>query len=108
MIPLTPRSVSGTIDAAGEAVLVFGPVRVGHRWEVQRITVSGSAPAEARVYAGGRLVAGTYSGQLDTAEAGGSPAIVREGEQLEVRFSAGTAGASCSASLEGQAIPERL
>ena len=111
-IPIMPRRNTGTIGADGTAIVSFGPVPIGTTWELDRISVQASSGgvtvgSEARIYGGGRLIAGTYSGGLDTAESGGRPSYVNAGELVEVLFSRSTAGARVEVSIEGRQVRER-
>lgn len=100
-----------TADANGRAVDNAGPAKYGETWEITLINTNTTSTAETelRVYRGVESetcrILGTYSGNSDNA--GGSPVKVQSPDKLIFVWSGATAGAICTARIEGDLITGR-
>ncbi|OFV82830.1 MAG: hypothetical protein A2Y78_10160 [Acidobacteria bacterium RBG_13_68_16] len=105
-IPLG-ESASTTLDAAGDGQVILGPYRHTERWHVDHVAVAVDPvpPAtipmlvpEARVFARGSQIGGTYTGSLDDTECS---VDLMAGHQVIVQWTGGDPGALARADITG-------
>jgi hypothetical protein len=105
-IPLD-ESASTTLDAAGNGQVTLGPYRHTELWDVRHVAVEvqpvppATLPTlvpEARVFARGSQIGGTYTGSLDDTECS---VTLMAGHQVIVQWSGGDPGALARADITG-------
>lgn len=105
--------VQATADSSGRASVVKGPAKYGESWEVTLISTSTNSTLESqlRVYRGvesdSAQVLSTYSGNSDTA-GGGANIVVPSQDKLVFVWTGATAGALCTARIEGTLVSGRM
>lgn len=95
---------STTFDAAGVALINdVGPSRAFERWVIDSIQISSTSVSQSRFeihdsVSRGRLLEGTYSGNLDTTNT-----VFRlvQGRKLYFRFTLGTVGTFATVNVTG-------
>lgn len=104
---------SATVDAAGRAEVVLGPVPPGVRWMLQRLAVrlsssSATSSPEVRVYTGPEradgLLDGTYSGAQDFSDFGGDGLQLDTGDYLTVVWTGADVGVVGTATIAGRVL----
>lgn len=97
------ESYSATFNADGIATLSgIGPAKAGERWKIDsiQVTTDSSQETTVTVYRRSNPIAGSYSGNFDTAV--GSMIVLNPGEALNIIWEHGTPGASALATIEGR------
>lgn len=101
-----PLAQTATFDSSGVASVAFTPstysgagVGTSIGWAVLAVSVETTSTSQtiAKVTVSGWLVAGSHTGNLDTAD--GSPIMVAPSETLTVTWTGGTPGASATATV---------
>ncbi len=98
------RMYQTTIGADGTVRITQGPTVHGVEWRINSMSVElvgVTDDSEARIYknGGGALIAGTYSGSMDSA--GGSTVILSAQENIHCVWSNATPGATAQLTLLG-------
>lgn len=96
----------------GTATVTIGPYRYGESWYINLITsqIQSTHQSTLKIYRGvisnTSIVAGTYSGNFDTAS-GGSNIELKNGDKLVFQWTGADIGADCQARIEGTLYSER-
>lgn len=104
--------VVATANSTGKASTTKGPYRYGDQWYIDSIAteVNSTNQTTLTVYRGiesnTSIVAGTFSGNFDTAS-GGSPIVVKDGDKLTFVWTNCNPGDVCQATIEGTLYSER-
>ncbi len=100
-IPLT-KMAQGTVGSDGTGRVDLGPTTHGVVWQITSMSVQSSSldDSQCRIYknGGGALVAGTYSGSMDTANGN---VILQAQETLNAVWTDATVGATVQLTLLG-------
>ena len=100
-IPLT-KMAQAVVGSDGTARVTMGPTTHGVVWQITSMSVQSTEldDCQARIYknGGGALIAGTYSGSMDTAN---GQTILQAQETVHCVWSEATVGATVQLTLFG-------
>ena len=98
-------SRSVTLDAAGSGLIQVGPTKYAEKWEISRMTTSGTGVLNPKLQIyrgapGGRLMDTTVRGNNDVSETDAFELL--SGEIISALYSGGSVGAIMSLHIEGE------